>query len=462
MKKLLLLISAAAISVSSMAAQNAGGVRFVNFGTRHLPEAVAASRAATIANISRAESQQLWRPANVREYNWGEDWENPGVEQWLLNSDRHFTYNAAGNPTSYTTEYELCEYTYDSEGRCIGMTTYDKINNTPYSKQEYTYDTVVKNLLVCTLTYFHQESGEWKLLNGEKTEITRNADDNITKIVDMWYSDYDNQGWVSSSMVEIGYGADKKANSIKQTYLGDGEPEVEAWFTDVVWERTNGQIVDFDTEESSFFMGENRLKSAKGLKQYTYPYVGDVFVNVVYKANDGGYKVISTINNEDYYWADYTVLDQYGSYNELEYEVDYDTMDDGTVERDEPSLDETTVQYDTFGLKLLELNLSYIDADKANGIDWSAEYKGTVTYDSTYGYPLEYIQTSKYTDSELRNNIRTVYADYYDVIAAGVDNIETSDNAPVEYYNLQGVRVTNPANGIFIRRQGATVTKVAL
>lgn len=342
------------------------------------------------------------------------------------------------------------------------MTTYDKNANKPYSKQEYTYDTVVKNLLVCTLTYFYQESGEWKLLSGEKTEITRNADGNITKIVDMWYSDYDNQGWVSSSMVEIGYGTDNKANSIKQTYLGDGEPEVEAWFTDVVWERTDGKIVDFDTEESSFFMGENRLKSAKGLEQYTYPYAGDVFVNVVYKANDGGYKVISTINNEDYYWADYTVLDQYGSYNELEYEVDYDTMDDGTVVRDEPLLDETTVQYDASGLKLLELNLSYIDADKANGIDWSSEYKGTVTYDSTYGYPLEYIQTSKYTDSELLNNSRTVYADYYDVIAAGVDNIETSDNAPVEYYNLQGVRVTNPANGIFIRRQGATVTKVAL
>ncbi len=113
----------------------------------------------------------------------GEDWQNPGVEQWILNSDRHFTYNAAGNPTSYTTEYELCEYTYDSEGRCIGMTTYDKSANKPYSKQEYTYDTVVKNLLVCTLTYFYQESGEWKLLSGEKTEITRNADGNITKFI---------------------------------------------------------------------------------------------------------------------------------------------------------------------------------------------------------------------------------------------------------------------------------------
>lgn len=36
----------------------------------------------------------------------------------------------------------------------------------------------------------------------------------------------------------------------------------------------------------------------------------------------------------------------------------------------------------------------------------------------------------------------------------------TNDNAPVEYFNLQGVRVANPENGIFIRRQGSKVTKV--
>ena len=34
------------------------------------------------------------------------------------------------------------------------------------------------------------------------------------------------------------------------------------------------------------------------------------------------------------------------------------------------------------------------------------------------------------------------------------------ENAPVEYYNLQGVRVANPANGIFIKRQGSKVTKI--
>lgn len=46
---------------------------------------------------------------------------------------------------------------------------------------------------------------------------------------------------------------------------------------------------------------------------------------------------------------------------------------------------------------------------------------------------------------------------------AGVETIVVeNENAPVEYFNLQGVRVAEPANGIFIRRQGNKVTKVAL
>ena len=43
----------------------------------------------------------------------------------------------------------------------------------------------------------------------------------------------------------------------------------------------------------------------------------------------------------------------------------------------------------------------------------------------------------------------------------GIDEIGVDDcNAAVEYFNLQGVRVENPENGLYIRRQGNTVTKV--
>ncbi|MDE6555836.1 MAG: DUF5123 domain-containing protein [Duncaniella sp.] len=45
---------------------------------------------------------------------------------------------------------------------------------------------------------------------------------------------------------------------------------------------------------------------------------------------------------------------------------------------------------------------------------------------------------------------------------SGLDMLEFDENAPVEYFNLQGIRVENPAAGIYIRRQGNKVTKVMI
>ncbi|MCH5241362.1 MAG: hypothetical protein J1F67_02915 [Muribaculaceae bacterium] len=45
---------------------------------------------------------------------------------------------------------------------------------------------------------------------------------------------------------------------------------------------------------------------------------------------------------------------------------------------------------------------------------------------------------------------------------AGVQGIIDDYNAPVEYYNLQGMKVANPEKGIFIKKQGKKSTKVVL
>ncbi|MDO5395231.1 MAG: hypothetical protein Q4F07_04630, partial [Bacteroidales bacterium] len=53
----------------------------------------------------------------------------------------------------------------------------------------------------------------------------------------------------------------------------------------------------------------------------------------------------------------------------------------------------------------------------------------------------------------------------YKGASSGVDNIIADDtDAPVEYYNLQGVRVAaeNLSTGIYIRRQGSKATKVLI
>jgi hypothetical protein len=47
----------------------------------------------------------------------------------------------------------------------------------------------------------------------------------------------------------------------------------------------------------------------------------------------------------------------------------------------------------------------------------------------------------------------------YTMDTTGVETIETATEAPV-YFNLQGVRVENPSNGIFIKVSGNKTTKV--
>ncbi len=47
-------------------------------------------------------------------------------------------------------------------------------------------------------------------------------------------------------------------------------------------------------------------------------------------------------------------------------------------------------------------------------------------------------------------------------IPSAIEDIVKRDNTPVEYYNLQGVKVSNPRKGIFVKRQGTKSTKVVV
>lgn len=58
------------------------------------------------------------------------------------------------------------------------------------------------------------------------------------------------------------------------------------------------------------------------------------------------------------------------------------------------------------------------------------------------------------------STIQTIAIEYDNL--SGVEGVEVDANAAVEYFNLQGVRVANPENGLFIRRQGNNVSKVVI
>jgi hypothetical protein len=71
----------------------------------------------------------------------------------------------------------------------------------------------------------------------------------------------------------------------------------------------------------------------------------------------------------------------------------------------------------------------------------------------------------KYTQIEVTIGEREYTITFYQPnnvsYTSGVNDLTVDDaNGDVEYFNLQGIRVKNPANGIYIRRQGNKVSKV--
>ena len=462
MKKFILLSGATVLCAISMAA-NITKPLFVKISNRPVSEAVAKSRTV----LAKTAQPQLWRATKISRAYWNiTDWDTM-TGNWGEPNTTTYTYNNAGQITSESDIYNKTEYEYDADGRCIRIIRYYGIDGpvVPIERTEFTYDTIVKNFVTEEKQYQY-DNNKWELTNDYRTVITRNADNNITQIKGQWYSPYSGiQEWQNESLVEIGYGSDKKANTIKIYYYEDQQPMPEAEIVDIVWDRTDGQIVDIDTDDAEFFLGANRIKSAKGVAAYTYPYAGDIYCNVEYKPENAGFKMTATMNGVLYSYTDYTVLDANGSYTNEEFETDYDydydyDDDTDTYVPDDPQLEVETKIYDAYGIVLKESYLSYIDGDKANGIGYQNETTADVTYDATYGYPLEYTVRNSYDGATPENREHVVFSDYYDVIAAGVTDVEVDENAPVEYYNLQGVRVANPTTGLYIRRQGNSVSKV--
>ena len=77
-------------------------------------------------------------------------------------------------------------------------------------------------------------------------------------------------------------------------------------------------------------------------------------------------------------------------------------------------------------------------------------------------YTLEGVPAGKYNVTVVVNvyqgNVQLYVVEYEKVATDGIDELE-ADAAEAVYYNLQGVEVKNPANGVYIVRRGTKVSK---
>ena len=102
------------------------------------------------------------------------------------------------------------------------------------------------------------------------------------------------------------------------------------------------------------------------------------------------------------------------------------------------------------------LAIAGINGEDVMPISGTLESPNTIVWDCDWTFGLSYGQTIYLWEYNLGGKIVTGFR----LDGSGVKDVAVDANAPVEYYNLQGVRVAEPTNGIYIRRQGNTASKV--
>lgn len=413
-----------------------------------------------VSILSRAG--EIWRPGTIQEFYLDDN------SEWIKAGETFMSYNDKGLVTQEKREDEWMEnianFEYDEYGNILARTEMYTDKNSGRvngSKTEYIYDEVVKNFCIQEKSYNYEEDGTW-WESGYSTPIviTRNKAGNVTKVE---FISYYNWG----ERITISYGSDGNASEILFEEIDD-HSDNEEWaivcrYTDIVWDRTDGQILMKDgylDEMDDLLSGANRIKYAKVTDwsdQTDGYYKSPLVITVNYLDNDGGYDMKGVVDGKEYVTASYRKLDDYGSFTERTTGYDIDFDEDLNEYDIDPYDDTRERRFDAYGLLLYEKEVYYWDGE----LDEIEETKAKVTYDKTYGYPLEYVEAYSHDGAEFRYDSKTVFSNYSDV--SGIEGIEIDNtDAPVEYYNLQGVRVNseNPAPGIYIRRQGNKATKV--
>lgn len=459
MRKFYFILTAAAIALSATASPSFIAKK------KHGKKVQSTSIKAPVAKKGeriQVKSDGIWRASKQVQSEWDEE-----TQAWVPAMEYNDTYFDNGL-LKQTLSKSLSEeeegtmsrdtYEYDADGYQTCNIT-EASNSGPdnfvnYRKRTRAYDPVVKSLIVSNLEYvwgpYVSQGEEWVPYgNNYRRTVTRNDDGNVTEVlVETLYE----EEYEAVQKMTVEYGADKKANRILlevKSYNDAGElvwePQTE--YRDIVWERTDGQIV---SEELTY--DNNRIKSC-----VAYDEDGENKVNVTYGEN-GSFESLLTYE-QGTVRISVEVLDEYGSnvYTETQtYEEDGVTYMYKMVERNMFNLD--GLQTEAYMAAGEGEDVSEIPDD---ALEINAWMKGEAEYDPENGHTSVYTQTNLIDPEEMtwENLLKVEFSDYNNY--AGLTDILTDDAGEAVYYNLQGIRIGNPEPGmILIRRQGNKARKI--
>lgn len=401
------------------------------------------------AGVRAKADNAIWRPALQIVSEW-----NPDEETWEESSRFLTTYDSAGRILT-DEETSLAEgittrtiYVYDEYGMAVSrlvLVSFDGENFENYSRAVREYDPVVHDCIVSNTEYLWRD-GTWQEMgNCYRRDVTRNELGNVTGVVIRTLYD---GNYEASQKIEVEYGADNVATAMKSfvlTFDYDGEfvwqPEME--YTDMKWDHTNGQLLSMDDITTA----GNGISSA-----VVYDADGENLVSVEYPDADGSFKSHLTYEMGELN-VSFLVVDSYGSYDYSQTEI---YREEGEEDYSYTSVERYRVN--EYGLETEIFSGEAEGDDELYPMYWTV---GEVEANPDYGYPdLFTVSSYNLYDDEFYQEMQIKFEGYSNVV--GVNSISGDDaHAPAEYFNLQGIRVSGePESGLYIRRQGAEVTKV--
>lgn len=399
-----------------------------------------------------AEATAIWRPASETDYSY--------VRQgWYEVGSATFQYDTRGNCiTELQTEtysQAKIESQYDANDQVTLRTTYEWADGDfqPVSRREYTYDPVLTTYYTSRMGYDYLD-GEWiENYFCETNEITRNAQGSITDIVKALPL---NGAMVPAYRTSWTYDPATGQASEFAYYANEseGEPIWEIYYgtsyKSLQWAETDGQMTE--SQISSYTASPNRLLSAD---VYYYDEI-DGHILVEYTGDEGDYLLKNTYADPTVVGTttqqQTTLLDSGNRQVLVTYREYFDAEGNPTTE---PTFTQTErVEIDTYGHLILD--------ELSESVGQTTETVAGYTYDYRYdaaGNPTEIIISGyDYDAGQYAPESRIVYGEYVDVTST--DSILTEQDGPVEYYNMQGIRISAPQQGLpYLERCGNRVVK---
>lgn len=408
----------------------------------------------------------IWKPEYAIRTNWnGMDWKEYAKYTFTYDSEGRTLTELAENLDKTQTQFypfSLIEYTYDDLGRIVKSNVRAGFHIEDMhlvSTTETFYDEIRQDVVIEQNSYDVASDGT-KSLNADsyKQIIERDEANKITAMYAFTWYDGD---FLEVQSLELEYGEDGNPSTITESVLtqetetGPLEVKPNVIYTDCKWMACNGQIISLD----DITVGDNLLTQAKVNTNEQ----ADILMTVEYPGNE--YDFIST--SEYVYLTiipttsviSYKDFGDKGFYSKTVTDQDLTSVGAYPVQ----SISQTLYQYDDYGNLLQAQDQTYYGHTIINS--WK---KGVVENDPNTGFPSTYIHStyqlqegSDYYGS-WEDDYKITYGNWIDTADINDIILDTDNCAPIEFFNLSGIKVDSPTSGIYIRKQGNRIQKVII